>query len=317
MSNSVQRKDPDEALSRSRQTTSRVKPTRWLIVPTVLAIVMFATGAEAAATAVPLGTAKRFAVLTGAGITNTGATTITGDIGTYPTTSITGTQTLTLNGTNHGGDAVTQQAKVDLITAYDDAAGQGPTNPIAGGQLGGRMLRSGVYTSPSSLALTGVLTLDGRGNPEAVFIFQAGAKLTTASASDINLINGAQSCSVFWQIGSSATLGTGSHFQGTILAKTSITATTGAVVRGRLLARNGAVTLDANTITRPRCAPTAAPTPTPTPTPRPTATPTQAATPTPTPTPTATPAPTPTTTLTPSVINPHPSTPKNSFGLTG
>jgi hypothetical protein len=280
------------------------RPSLFLVLGAVFGLLALTTSAEAAATAVPLGTARQFAVLAGAGITNTGTTTITGDIGTYPITSITGSQTIVLNGANHAGDAVTQQAKQDLITAYDNAAGQGPTNPIAGGNLGGRTLTSGVYTSASSLGLTGTLTLNGEGNPNAVFIFQAGSTLTTASASRINLINGAQSCKVFWQIGSSATLGTFSQFRGTILALSSITATTGVTVRGRLLARNGSVTLDANTITRPTCAAAGG---TPTPTPTPGGSPSPQATPTPT------------TTPTPSVLNPHPqpSPPRNSFGLTG
>ena len=216
-------------------------------------LVALVGGAQAAPIAVPLGTADSFAVLAGAGITNTGPTTLNGDLGTFPTTSITGTSTLTVNGTNHGGDAVTQQAKTDLVTAYNNAAGQGPTSPIAA-DLGGQTLTPGVYNSASSIGLTGALTLNAGGNPNAVFVFQAGSTLTTASASSVNLINGAQSCNVFWQIGSSATLGTGSRFRGTIIALTSITLTTGATVDGRVLARNGAVTLDTNTITKPTCA---------------------------------------------------------------
>jgi len=206
--------------------------------------------AQAAAVPVPLGTAGSFVVLAGAGVTNTGPTTLHGDLGTFPTTSISGTSTLTVTGTNHAGDAVTQGAKSDLVTAYNTAAGEGPTSPIAG-DLASKTLKRGVYNSASSIGLSGALTLDGAGNPDSVFVFQAGSALTTASGSRINLINGARSCNVIWQIGSSATLGTGSKFVGTILAKQSITATTGATVVGRLLARNGAVTLDTNTITRP------------------------------------------------------------------
>ena len=216
-------------------------------------LVTLVAGASAAATAVPLGTADSFAVLAGAGITNTGPTTINGDIGTYPTTTITGGTLFTLNGTNHAGDGVTQTAKTDLVTAYNTAAGQGPTTPIAA-DLGGQILVSGVYNSASSIGLSGTLTLNAAGNPNAVFVFQAASTLTTASGSQVSLINGAQACNVFWQIGSSATLGTGSSFRGTILAMQSITATTGSTIIGRLLARNGAVTLDTNSITRPTCA---------------------------------------------------------------
>jgi type VI secretion system secreted protein VgrG len=215
-------------------------------------LVTLVGGAAAAAGAVPLGTATSFAVLAGAGITNTGPTTVTGDLGTYPTTTMTGTASITISGTNHAGDSVTQGAKTDLVTAYNTAAGEGPTSPIAA-DLGGQTLGPGVYNSASSIGLTGTLTLDAHGNPDAKFVFQAGSTLTTASASQVQLVNGAQACNVYWQVGSSATLGTGSSFRGSILALTSITATTGATVRGRLLARNGAVTLDTNTITRPAC----------------------------------------------------------------
>jgi len=213
-------------------------------------LVAVPNSALAAATQVALGTADRFVVLAGAGVTNTGPTTLNGDVGTFPTTSMTGTSTLTVNGTNQRGNAVTQEAKQDLVTAYNNAAGQGPTTPVSG-DLAGRTLKRGVYNSASSLGLSGRLTLDGAGNAGSVFVFQAGSSLTTASASRISLINGARACNVFWQVGSSATLGTGSRFVGTILARTSITATTGATVVGRLLARNGAVTLDTNVITRP------------------------------------------------------------------
>lgn len=216
-------------------------------------LLTFSGGAGAAPVAVPLGAASSFAVLAGSGITNTGPTTVNGDVGTFPTTSVTGAASMTITGTNHGGDAVTQQAKTDLVTGYNNAAGQGPTTPIAA-DLGGQTLVPGVYNSASSIGLTGTLTLNGGGDPNAVFVFQAGSTLTTAAASNVSLINGAQSCNVFWQIGSSATLGTGSTFRGTILALTSITVTTGVTVDGRVLARNGAVTLDTDTITRPICA---------------------------------------------------------------
>jgi hypothetical protein len=217
--------------------------------------------AGAAATAVPLGAAQSFSVLAGAGITNTGPTRVSGDLGTFPTTSVSGLASLTVGGTNHGGDAVTQRAKTDLVAAYTTAAGEGPTSPIAG-DLVGRTLVAGVYNSASSIGLSGAVTLNGEGNPNAVFVFQAGSSLTTASGSRIVLINGAQACNVFWKVGSSATLGTGSAFVGSVIALTSITVTTGVSVDGRVLARNGAVTLDTDTITSSSCAkPPAATTP--------------------------------------------------------
>jgi hypothetical protein len=226
-------------------------PVAALVALLSVGLLLLATSAQAA-TQVPLGAADSFAVLAGAGITNTGPTTLNGDLGTFPTTSISGSSSLTVTGTNHGGDSVTQGAKTALVNAYNVAAGQGPTSPIAA-DLGGRTLVPGVYNSASSIGLTGALTLDAGGDPNAVFVFQAGSALTTASASLVNLVNGAQSCNVFWQVGSSATLGTGSNFRGTILALTDITVTTGATVEGRVLARNGAVTLDTNTITRSAC----------------------------------------------------------------
>lgn len=213
-------------------------------------------GAAAAQAPVGLGTASAFAVLAGSGITNTGPTTITGDVGTFPTPSVTGFGSVTLHGTNHAGDAVTQQAKTDLTAAYNTAAGSTPTTAVPT-ELGGRTLTPGVYGGPT-LGITGTLTLDTLGDPNAVFIFKAGSTLITATNSSVIVAGGATACNVYWQVGSSATLGTGSRLVGTILAATSITATTGATVQGRVLAQDGAVTLDTNTITRPTCAPPAA-----------------------------------------------------------
>jgi hypothetical protein len=194
-----------------------------------------AGGSQAAATPISLGTADGFAVLAGAGVTNTGPTVLTGDLGTFPTTTIVGFSSITQSGTNHAGDAVAQGAKDALVTAYNAAVAESPTTTVSG-DLGGRTLLAGAYNSASSLGLTGTLTLDGANNPASIFVFQAGSTLTTASASNISLINGAQSCNVFWQMGSSVTLGTNSTFRGTVLALQSITATTGVTVDGRLLA---------------------------------------------------------------------------------
>jgi hypothetical protein len=217
-----------------------------------------------AATQPRLGTATSFAVLAGAGITNTGATTITGDVGTFPTTSETGFSTVTIAppGVNHVGDAVTQGAKTDLVTAYTDAANQTPCTTLS--TLTGQNLTPGTYCFSSSAQLTGPLTLSGFG----VYVFQIGSALTTASASSVLLTNGAVACGVWWQITSSATFGTGTNFQGTVMALQSITMTTGATLIGRALARNGAVTMDTNTISVPPALCTGLPpavTPTPTP----------------------------------------------------
>jgi LPXTG-motif cell wall-anchored protein len=230
-----------------------------------------ASSASAAQPAVGLGTAGSFAVLAGAGITNTGATTASGtagaNFGSSPTGTFTGDTLVTTSGIKYLAVAAqTSGAQSDLITAYNDAAGRTPATTVAA-DLGGQTLKQGVYNSASSLALTGNLTLDGENDAAAVFVFQAGSTLTTASASKITLINGAQACNVFWQVGSSATFGTTSDFTGHVLALTSITANTGATFQGQLLARNGAVTLNNNTIVNNLCAAVATPTPTATPTP--------------------------------------------------
>ena len=221
----------------------------------VLASCFLEQNASAAVLAVDLAGASDFAALAGAGITVAGAvntTTITGDIGSFAITSITGLENVVLNGVNHAGDAVTQQGKLDLGLAYVDAAGRLPTvtfPPIA--ELGGLILGSGVYNDPSSFSITGILTLDAGGDPDAVWIFQSGSTLITASGSNILLIGSAKASNVFWQVGSSATLGTNSHFEGSILASDSIALNTGASLNGRVLAKTGAVTFDYNTIQIP------------------------------------------------------------------
>ncbi len=203
---------------------------------------------------VGLGTADSFAVLAGSTITNTGSTTITGDVGLHPGTAVTGFESVTLDGEGHIDDAIAKQAKVDLVTAYEDAAGRTPVTTLDSAELGGRTLTGGVYGSASELQMTGTLTLDAQGDPETVWVFQAGSTLITATDSNVNLVNGADACNVFWQVGSGATLGSNSTFAGTIMALTSITLTTGATIQGRALARNGAVIMDTNTITNEACA---------------------------------------------------------------
>jgi cell division septation protein DedD len=163
-----------------------------------------------------------------------------------------------VDGTIHAADAVALQAKNDLVAAYDDAAGR-PTTATVPVELGGSTKTPGVYASPAgTFGITGTLTLDGQGDPNAVFIFKAASTLITASASSVDLVNGARSSNIFWIVGSSATLGTYSILRGNILAMASITVTTGVTVDGRALARTAAVTLDTDTITRPTGAPQAA-----------------------------------------------------------
>jgi len=225
-------------------------------IPIALALVgaMLLTRDNAKAMPVDLGSAAGFAILAGSGITITGPTTVTGDIGSYTTATITGTGTLTLNGVNHGGDSVTQSAKEALLSAYNDAGGRAyDLIYAAGADLVGQTLGAGVYRSDSSLALSGTLTFDAQGDSDALFIIQTGSTLITSASSQVLLINGAQAANVIWQIGSSATLATDSYFVGNILAHDSITLNTGAQVDGQLLALLGAVTLDSNMITVPEC----------------------------------------------------------------
>ncbi|HEY5489243.1 MAG TPA: ice-binding family protein [Candidatus Limnocylindrales bacterium] len=211
------------------------------------------TGNAAASSAIGLGTADSFAVLGASAVTNTGPSVINGDLGVSPQSAVTGFPPGIVNGTIYPQDAVAAQAQADLTTAYNNAAGQACNTDLTGKDLGGMTLTAGVYCFSSSAGLTGALTLNAKGVAGARFIFQIGSTLTTASSSTVNLINGAQPCNVFWQIASSATIGTSTSFVGNIMAYTSITMTTGATLQGRALARNGAVTLDTNTITPVAC----------------------------------------------------------------
>ncbi len=216
----------------------------------VMGIFVLADTAFAAGPApVDLGTAAPFAVLAGTPtVTNTGPTTITGSVGISPGAAVTGFPPGIVNGTIHKADAVALQAKADLTAAYTDAAGRPVT--ATHGTLGGLTLASGVYTAGGVvLDLTGTLTLDGKGDSSSVWVFQATSSLVTASSSAVTLINGASPCNVFWQVTSSATLGSGSSFAGTIMALTSITMADGVTVNGRAVARNGDVTLTNDTIT--------------------------------------------------------------------
>ncbi len=251
-----------------------------------------------AADAPLLGTAANYSVLAGSTVTNTGNSVLDRRLGLSPGTSVTGFPP----GVSAGQDvanATAVQAKSDLGIAYDNAAGEPSTASVAQ-ELGGLTLVEGVYTNATALGLNGALTLDGQNNPNAVFIFQAGSTLTTGSNSSVQFINGAQACNVFWQVGSSATIGTGTAFAGTILALTSISVNGGATIDGRALAREGAVTLDNNVFTSSPCnIATEAPTATATPTVTPTVTPTEAPTVTPTGVPTVTAPPTGAPTATP------------------
>jgi Ice-binding-like/Bacterial Ig-like domain len=211
----------------------------------------FTTGACSLAS-IALGSARNLAVLAGSTVTSTGATAVIGDLGVSPGTAVTGFPPGILVGAQHAGDPASAQTVGDLTTAYNDAAGRRLCPVAVAGNLGGQTLVPGLYTSTSSLEITsGDLTLDARGDPDAVFIFQMASTLTTTSGRQVILSGGARAGNVFWQVGSSATLGTASVFQGTIMADQAITMGTGATLKGRVLARIAGVSLDSNTIVKP------------------------------------------------------------------
>ena len=213
---------------------------------------------------VNLGNSGAFTVLAGSAVTNTGPTVISadagigGNLGVSPGSAVTGFPPGVVEppGEIHAGDTIAANAQTDANTAYNDAAGREPDvvfPPVY--DLGGQTFTAGVYNDPSSLALTGAMTLDAENNPAAVFIFQAGSTLGTSTSSTVLLTNGAQACNVFWQVGSSATLGAASTFNGNVLALASVSVGDSAVIEGRLRGGTGAITLINDRIHTPACAP--------------------------------------------------------------
>ncbi|MFK0400719.1 ice-binding family protein [Microbacterium sp. NPDC090225] len=227
------------------------RPALLLAATTATVILLAFPGAASADTTIDgpidLGTATPFAVLAASAVTNTGPSVLDGDLGLSPETSITGFPPGTVTGTVHQTDAVAAQAQADLTTAYGVAAGLTPTTSGLG-DLTGQSLTPGVY-SGGELSLSGALTLEG--TAESVWVFQAASTLTIGTGATITLTGGASACNVFWQVGSSATIGSAAQFIGTVMADVSVTAQTAATVEGRLLARTGAVTLDDNIIVAP------------------------------------------------------------------
>jgi hypothetical protein len=216
---------------------------------------LFTPGADAASPSpADLGAAASFGVFAATTVTNTGATVVNGDLGVSPGTAVTGFGAPpAVNGTVWtGADAKAAQAHADIVAAYADVADRPDATPVAGA-LGGLTWAPGAYSS-AALDITGKATLDAGGDPGAVFIFQSGSTLISAADSQVELVHGAQACNVFWQVGSSATLGASSFLRGTILTKTSITVGSDVTLDGRALARDGAVTMDTDTVTTPECA---------------------------------------------------------------
>jgi hypothetical protein len=225
---------------------------RTLVVALVLSPLLFASSAAAVAVTPPLGTAANYAAVAATTITNTGPTVVTGDLGVFPGTAVVGFPPGTVNGTIHAGDAAAGTAAADALTAYNQAAGEPCDFTLSNPNLGGATLLPGVYCFTSSaVSLTGTLTLNAAGNPNAAWVFKTGSTLITASNSAVVLIGGATPCNnnnITWQVGSSATLGSATSFVGNILASASVTLNTGAVSTGSLYGNTGAVTMDTNNV---------------------------------------------------------------------
>jgi hypothetical protein len=232
------------------------RSARLVLATTTAGLACLGAAGLAQASPVDLGTAKSFVVLGGTTVTNTGPSVLNGDLGVSPGTALVGFGApAVVNGATHATDGVAGQAQSALTTAYDVAAAQpvAPADDLTGVDLGGLVLTAGAYRSTSSAQLTGALTLDAQGDPNAQFVFEIASALTTASASSVLLVNGASPCNVYWQVGSSATLGSTTAFKGNLMALSSISLNANAAVVGRVLARNGQVSLIDNVLDAGSC----------------------------------------------------------------
>lgn len=247
--------------TRAQLTAMSLLVTLLIALVLVVAVTGSLRAYAAGGAAVGLGTADPYSVLAGSAVTNTGNSVLDGDLGVSPDEAISGFPPGLVGGDTNAGNAEAAQAQSDLTIAYNDAAGRA-SNGVLNAGFGGETLTGGVYTASRAALLTGTITLDGEDDPNSVFIFQIGSALTTATNSTVALINGAQACNVYWQVGSSATLRTNTTFVGTVMALTSISLQDSTTVDGRALARNGAVTLINNVFTSSPCdrsAPSASP----------------------------------------------------------
>jgi len=249
MKNKIRNYQERKNTVKTSESPVALNATKRVLTGLMLAVAVMFMGHDAMAAQAPvaLGSADTFAVLAATTVTSTGATTVDGDLGVSPGTGLTGAPIV--NGVTHLGDATAGQAQGDLTTAYNDAAGRSVGAVSEAGNLGGLTLAPGLYKSTSSLEISsGDLTLDAQGDTNAVWIFQMASSFVTTTGRQIILSGGAQAANIYWQVGSSATLGSSSVFKGNILALASITVTTGATVEGRLLARTGGVSLDSNPV---------------------------------------------------------------------
>jgi len=224
-----------------------------VVVASALAIVgLSAATGNAAVVPISIAKANNFGLIVGGGLTNTGQSMISGDLALTPVISYTDTGLLTLQGAYHFGDAAAIAAQADAATAYSLASTENPSVVVVS-ELAGQTLLPGIYTNVAGISVNGTVNLDAQNNPNAIFVLQTPLALTTGPASHVNLLNGAQACNIFWQVGTTSTLGAGSDFKGNILGKGNFVSAAGSIILGRVLITQGSASLNATQITRPKC----------------------------------------------------------------